>query len=94
MLKIDSILNEYLKKGIIRPSKSPICFAAFLFNKKSDNKRLVIDYVKLNKNSLPDHFPLPSCDLIIDKLQDKIIFSKVDLSDECFHVVLDQETVF
>jgi len=53
-----------LKEEIIRPSRSPYNSPVLVVPKKSFNKdgtpklRLVIDYKKLNENTIPDRYPI------------------------------------
>eukprot|EP00477_Mikrocytos_mackini_P002368 GAHX01002627.1.p1 GENE.GAHX01002627.1~~GAHX01002627.1.p1 ORF type:complete len:943 (-),score=146.49 GAHX01002627.1:47-2875(-) len=91
-LKLD--IAEWLNKGVIKKSTSPICSPAFYVKKKgTSKKRLVIDYVNLNKECLQDHYPLPDCNSILQQLRDKSIFSKLDLSSGYFQVEVDEKSI-
>ena len=46
--ELDHFLNDNLRKGYIRPSKSPIASPVFFVKKKDGRLRLVQDYRKLN----------------------------------------------
>src|SRR5436309_310598 len=56
-------MNEEIKKmlenGIIRPSKSPWASPVVIVGKKGGEKRLCVDYRKLNKLTEEDRYPLP-----------------------------------
>ena|SRR6266404_879462 len=54
-----AFLDEQLKKGYIRPSKSPYASPFFFIKKKDGKLRLVQDYHKLNKHTIHNHYPLP-----------------------------------
>ena len=82
-------LNKMLEKGILIPSKSEICLPAFLVGKKDGSKKLVVDYISVNKNSFVDHYPLPSFESIINRLQKRKFYTKLDLSNGYFHVILE-----
>ena len=56
---LQKYLEEYLSKGWIRPSKSPIG-ANILFAKKKDGSlRLCVDYRALNTITVKNRLPLP-----------------------------------
>jgi hypothetical protein len=83
-LKEESILKswieENLKKGFIRPSKSPAAAPIFFVPKKdSDELRPCIDYRELNNNSVRDGHPLPLISDVFSKFSSATIFTKLDL---------------
>jgi len=47
--EIQKFINEHLKKGYIRPSKSPWTSSVFFVGKKNGGKCMVMDYRRLNK---------------------------------------------
>jgi hypothetical protein len=47
-------IDEELKKGFIKPSKSPYPSPTFLIKKKNNNYQVVQDYQQLNKYMIPD----------------------------------------
>ena len=66
--ELDKFLEEYLKSGWIRPSKSP-CVVPFFFIKKKDGSlRPVQDYWRLNEVTIKNKYPL----LLIQELIDKV----------------------
>ncbi|GKB32644.1 putative reverse transcriptase domain-containing protein [Tanacetum coccineum] len=72
-------LKELQDKGFIRPSSSP-WGAPILFVKKNDGSfRMCIDYIKVNKLTVKNHYPLPRIDDLFDQLQGSQFFSKIDL---------------
>ena len=72
-------VEELLKKGKIRPSKSP--YGAPLFFVKENGKPLrgVVDYRGLNRITKRNNAPLPRSDEMFDLLGDAKVFSKMDL---------------
>jgi len=46
--KVQSFINNQLRKGYIRPSKSPQTSPVFFVGKKDRSKRIVMDYYSLN----------------------------------------------
>ncbi|KAD6454891.1 hypothetical protein E3N88_09597 [Mikania micrantha] len=77
--ELASQLKELSNKGFIRTRSSP-WGAPVLFVKKKDGLFLMcIDYRKLNKLTIKNHYPLPKIDDPLDQLRGATSFSKIDL---------------
>jgi len=50
--KIQKFVNEHLKKEYIRPSKSPQMSPVFFVGKKDGEKCMIMDYHRLNKQTV------------------------------------------
>jgi len=72
-------MEEQLRKGYIRPSKSPQTSPVFFVGKKDRKKRMVQDYRYLNKRIVKDNYPLPLISDLIDTMETKRMFTKIDL---------------
>ena len=46
--EVQNFVKNQLKKGYIRPSKSPQTLPVFFVGKKDGSKRIVMDYYNLN----------------------------------------------
>jgi len=58
-----------------------------LLAKKNDgSQRLCVDFRRINKVIVKDHFPLPLIDDQLDRLQKALVFSTIDLRNGFFHV--------
>lgn len=76
---LDEWIDEELRKGYIRPSKSPVA-APFFFVKKHDGGlRPCMDYRELNKITVKNRYPIPRIADLIDSLSQASIFTKIDL---------------
>jgi hypothetical protein len=73
-------LDEMIKMGKIRPSKSP-AGAPILFVPKPHGRglRMCVEYRGLNKVSIMNRYPLPLMNELRDRVQGSRWFSKIDL---------------
>lgn len=89
-------VNSLLKNNIIEPSVSNYNSPILLVPKKSTNGekkwRMCLDFRQLNKKLLPDKYPLPRMDDILDKLGRAKWFSTLDLFSGFFQIPLDPES--
>lgn len=93
--EIQQQIKEMLAQDIIRESNSPYNSPLWVVPKKIDNSgiqkwRIVIDYRRLNQNTINDKFPIPNIDGILDKLGKAQYFSSIDLA-KGFHQILMHE---
>lgn len=73
-------LEDLLDAGIIQPSTSPYAAPVLLVRKSDGSYRLVADLRKLNEKTLPDNFPIPNLNEMIDMLTGAKYFSSLDLT--------------
>jgi hypothetical protein len=78
-LELDKFLEEHLKTGRIRPSKSPIASPFFFVKKKDGSLRPVQDYRRLNEITIRNRYPLPLVSELMDKLKGAKYFTKLDV---------------
>ncbi|GBM66221.1 Transposon Ty3-I Gag-Pol polyprotein [Araneus ventricosus] len=86
---INQQIEQWLKDKIILPSTSEYSSPVVLVKKKDGSSRLCIDYRRLNKITVREHFPLPLIDDLLDRLQSANIFTTLDLKNAFFHVDID-----
>ncbi|XP_011859979.1 PREDICTED: uncharacterized protein LOC105557370 [Vollenhovia emeryi] len=80
------ILDDLLKRAIIKESCSPYASPIVLTRKKDGGHRLCVDYRELNKITIRDNFPTELIDDNIDRLRGKKYFTVLDLKDGFHHV--------
>jgi len=72
-------VEDQLRKGYIRLSKSPQTSPVFFIRKKDGSKRMVVDYHNLNDQIVKNNYPLPLITDLIDNMGSKKVFTKMDL---------------
>jgi len=77
--EIREFMKEQLRKGYIRPSKSPQTALVFFVGKKDGKKRMVQDYWYLNEWTIKNNYPLPLILDVLENIGTKKLFTKMDL---------------
>jgi len=77
--EVREFVKEQLKKGYIRPSKSPQIAPVFFVGKKDEKKRMVQDYWYLNEWMIKNNYPLPLISDVLENIGTKKLFTKMDL---------------
>jgi len=77
--EVREFIQEQLRKGYIRLSKSPQTTLVFFVGKKDGKKRMVQDYRYLNKWTIKNNYPLPLISEVVENIGTKRVFTKMDL---------------
>jgi len=77
--EVQKFMDDQLRKGYIRPSKFPQMSPVFFVDKKDGKKRIVMDYCSLNEQTIKNNYPLPLIIDLINNMESKKVFTKIDL---------------
>ena len=90
-------IDELLKKKLIRESKSPHSSPAFMVRNHAEEKRgkarMVINYKKLNDNTVFDGFYIPNKTVLFNRIQGATWFSKMDCKSGYWQVKMDKDSI-
>ncbi|GFT57477.1 hypothetical protein TNCV_4515621 [Trichonephila clavipes] len=89
---VDKQIDEWIQNGVIEPCSSAYASQVLVVRKKDGSPRVCIDFRKLNRVLVKDHYPLPLIENILDKLQDTRVFSTIDLRNGFFHVPVNKQS--
>ena len=87
-------IETYLDNEWVRPSQSPWGSPITYVPKKDNTRRLVFDYRRLNKATLPDASPLPRIDDLLATLARSHVYSKIDLKQGYNQIPMQEESIF
>ena len=76
---LTEFIQEHLKKGYIKPSKSPYASPFFFIKKKDGKLRPVQDYRRVNEWTIKNRYPLPLIPELIARVKGAKLFTKFDV---------------
>ena len=77
--EVQAFVEDQLRKGYIRPSKSPQTSPVHFVAKKDGKRRMVQDYRHINEGTIKNAYPLPLISDILDGVGTRKVFTKLDL---------------
>ena len=77
--EVQAFVEDQLRKGYIRPSKSPQTLPVHFVAKKDGKRRMVQDYQHINEGTIKNAYLLPLIADILDRVGTRKVFTKLDL---------------
>jgi len=77
--EVQNFVEDQLRKGYIRPTKSPQTSLVFFVGKKHGKKKKVMNYCNLNSQIMKNNYPLLLITELINNMGGKKVFTKIDL---------------
>ncbi|XP_044317448.1 uncharacterized protein K02A2.6-like [Drosophila rhopaloa] len=90
---IDTQVDELLSEDAIEPSRSPHSAPIVLVKKKTGEWRMCVDYRQLNAHSVPDAYPFPRINHILEKLRQARYISTLDLKHGYWQIPMDKDSL-
>ncbi len=87
--KVEDMVDDMLRRGVIQPSNSPWASPIVLVAKKDGSTRFCVDYRRLNSVTKMDVFPLPRIDDSLVLLAKSKYFTTLDLASGYWQVAMD-----
>lgn len=82
--EIDKSIQDLANRGLIEEGNGAWRSRVLLVKKPDGTWRTTIDYRKLNALTIPDGYPMPRIDDMLDRLHGSKYFSKLDMTDGFF----------
>jgi len=90
--KLKKLINEMIKAGIIEPSRSNYAAPVFLIPKKEKGEyRFLVDYRKLNNETISDKHPIPRSQDLFRSLEGAKYYTSIDLCQGYFQMPVKME---
>ena len=91
--ELEEKIRDLQVQGFIRPSCSPYEAPVLFVPKKDGRWRMCGDYRALNKQTVKDRYPLPRIDLLLDRLGQARVFSKLGLAQGYHQIAMAEESM-
>ena len=85
-------IDAFMNKQLITPCHSPYSAPASLVPKKNGKLRLVIDYRKLNEQTIKSCWPIPSTEEIFATLQGSAYITTIDMTWKFYQLPMEPKS--
>uniref|UniRef100_A0A8R1EJ67 RNA-directed DNA polymerase n=1 Tax=Caenorhabditis japonica TaxID=281687 RepID=A0A8R1EJ67_CAEJA len=92
--ELEKHINGLLESKRIVESDTPWISPIVLVPKKNGSVRVCLDFRKLNEVTIPDNYPLPRIDSIIEKVGGSKFYSSLDMANGYLQLKLDKESQY
>lgn len=91
--RVQQQVGEWLRDGVIRPSKSPWSLPVVVVPKKDQSLRMCIDLRRVNQITKRDVYPLPNLEDLLTSLNGSTYFSSLDLNQGYMQIRMEQSSI-
>ena len=91
--EVRKCLDNWLKQGIIHPSKSPYVSQVVIVLKKTGEIRLCVDFRRFNAISICDSFPLLRVEEALQAIQAAVLFSSFNLAQGYLQMAMEEADI-
>ncbi|EFO89563.1 hypothetical protein CRE_22626 [Caenorhabditis remanei] len=92
--ELEKHINSLLRSRRITESNTPWTSPIVIVTKKNGSLRVCLDFRKLNEATIPDNFPLPRIDAILEKVGGSNFFSSLDMANGYLQLRLDASSSY
>jgi len=89
--EIEGIVSDWKRCGLVVETRSPYASPVLLVKQSAGKHRLCVDYRRLNKQTLRQHFPLPDMNEQLHSLGNSKLFAQLDLASGYLQIPLTDE---
>lgn len=90
--KVKCELDKWVNHGVIRKSTSEWASPVVIVKTAESSIRLTVDYRLINPHVRNDNFPMPTIDMVIERLSSAKIMTKLDLTKAYWQIPLTEES--
>jgi len=90
--EIKKEVKKLIDSNCVIPGEAEACSQVLLVRKPDDTWRFCIDYRELNKVTIPDSFPLPIIDEVLQRLEGKTLYTVFDLLKGYYQLELHENS--
>ncbi len=88
---LNELINDYIRKGIIRKSKSPWAANIVLVTNKDGTLRPCVDFREMNERTVADQYPMQNVEDIFMRLGKAKFFTLIDLEKGFHQIPMNEE---
>lgn len=90
--KLKHLINQMIDSDIVEPSRSNYAAPVFLIPKKEkDEYRFLVDYRKINAETIGDKYPIPRSQDLFRSLEGGRFYSTLDMAQGYFQIPIKKE---
>lgn len=89
--QIKKHIDQLIASGVLVESDTPWVSSLVIVQKKDGGLRPCIDFRKLNELTIPDHYPMPRLDTILNKIGNCNYYTSLDMASGYMQIPLNNE---